>query len=128
MKIKYIGTKALKRDVVAGTGIEWHGNGDVQEVQDATAAAKLLAFVDIWRQEVADKSDAPRLPVAPQTSATATGLGRPLLFDRDDNEIALDDMADAELMAFARTHEIPVDGRLKGDRLRAAIRAALDKE
>lgn len=62
MLIKYIGTKPLKKDVVADTGIYWAGHGDIQEVPDA-AAPKLLAYVDIWRK--ADEA------ISPQSFGTA---------------------------------------------------------
>lgn len=42
MKIKYIGKKDVSHDSVAGTGTIWYGPGDVQEVSDPEAAAKLL--------------------------------------------------------------------------------------
>lgn len=48
MQIRYIGHKAKKLDNVANTGIAWLGHGDVQEVEDPIAAAKLLACDTIW--------------------------------------------------------------------------------
>jgi len=52
--IRYIGKKDERTDNVAGTGLVWNGQGDVQTVSDA-AAAKLLAHPDIWE----DAGDAP---------------------------------------------------------------------
>lgn len=49
MRIEYIGPKAIKTDNIAGTGIDWHGAGDVHEVPD-DKAAKLLAWPLIWRE------------------------------------------------------------------------------
>lgn len=48
MHIRYIGQKANKHDNVANTGITWLGHGDVQDVSDPIAAAKLLANDTIW--------------------------------------------------------------------------------
>jgi hypothetical protein len=46
-KIKYVGSKPSRQDTVAGTGIVWHGNGDVKEVPDL-AVPRLLRHPDIW--------------------------------------------------------------------------------
>lgn len=45
--IRYIGKKQQKVDTVAGTGVIWNGNGDVQPVPDK-AAGKLLEHTDSW--------------------------------------------------------------------------------
>lgn len=55
-KVKYVGTKSVKTDNVAGTKTVWAGQGDVQEVDDVTWA-KLRKHPDIW--ECVDGSTAP---------------------------------------------------------------------
>jgi len=58
-KVKYVGAKLVKTDNVAGTKIVWVGNGDVQEVDDATWA-KLSRHPDIW-ERVEDSRPKPSL-------------------------------------------------------------------
>lgn len=58
MKIRYIGRKATKADNVAGTGIVWNGEGDVQEVSNPQAAAKLLTYDTVWALAEPEGADA----------------------------------------------------------------------
>lgn len=106
--IRYIGTKRHGRpDTVADTGIHWLAPGDVQEVPDE-AVPKLLAYRDIWAlvEEQTTKSE-PKWPL-----------------DVDGERLVLDDKDDDYLKGFAKANGLKVDGRLKGDRLRAAVHAA----
>ena len=48
-KVKYVGAKPVKTDNVAGTKTVWNGNGDIQEVSDATWL-KLSRHPDIWER------------------------------------------------------------------------------
>lgn len=50
--IEYVGKKPMKEDNVAGTETVWAGPGDVQEIADPEAVAKLLAHAGIWRMAV----------------------------------------------------------------------------
>lgn len=61
--VEYIGKKPKKEDNVAGTGVVWHGAGDVQMV-DRAAAAKLIYYTDVWR-------------LAPQEAAVAVVPKKP---------------------------------------------------
>lgn len=75
MRIRYIGRKAAKVDNIANTGITWLGHGDVQEVADPVAAAKLLAYDTVWALDDPDadvallaavtKSTEPAEPMVP---------------------------------------------------------------
>lgn len=49
IEIQYVGRKPRKKDTVAGTGIIWHGRGDVQLVPRAVAQ-RLCDYPDIWRR------------------------------------------------------------------------------
>jgi len=77
MRIEYIGLKAVKTDNIAGTGIDWHGAGDVHEVPD-DKAAKLLAWPLIWceagKAPKADGTPADPPPV-PETLYGSSTLG-----------------------------------------------------
>lgn len=53
-QIKYVGRKLTAIDNVAGSGVTWAGNGDVQTVTDRQARI-LLKYPDQW--ELADKSE-----------------------------------------------------------------------
>ena len=66
VKVRYVGTTALKKDTVTDTLTVWAGEGDVQEV-DENVAIKLCQFPDVWQlaskkvikrpQEVVPESD-----------------------------------------------------------------------
>lgn len=47
LQVEYIGSKPVKEDNVAHTGVVWVGQGDVQEVP-ASAWAKLSRHPDVW--------------------------------------------------------------------------------
>jgi hypothetical protein len=49
-QIRYIGLKPVKQDNVANTGLIWNGAGDVHEVADLAAAAKLLSYPLVWEE------------------------------------------------------------------------------
>ena len=63
-KIRYIGLKDVKPDNVAGTGLTWTGHGDVQEVSNPTAVAKLLAHSMVWEEAADDSKAATKAPKA----------------------------------------------------------------
>jgi hypothetical protein len=67
--IEYVGNKPFSVDNVAGTGICWHGKGDIQDVP-VSAAETLLKYPDQW----ATADGKPLAPskvadTAPKTSA-----------------------------------------------------------
>lgn len=107
MLIEYIGLKAIKTDNVAGTGTVWTGQGDVQEVADEAAAAKLVACNTVWR-------DVTPLNVEAQEDPA-----------EDEPADLLASMDDAALKAYAAEQGLTIDGRKKGDKLRQAIRDAM---
>lgn len=107
MLIEYIGLKAVKTDNVAGTGTVWTGRGDVQEVADEAAAAKLVACDTVWREHVSPNVEAQEDPAATEPADLLAG------------------MDDAALKAYAAEQGLTIDGRKKGDKLRQAIRDAM---
>lgn len=68
--IEYIGKKKSKVDNVAGTGAVWDGPGDVVEIEDPKAVAKLIEHKDAWR--VADATDTSSDEADPAAAATPT--------------------------------------------------------
>lgn len=48
VRVQYIGEKPLKEDNVAGTGVVWHGKGDVQTVPGA-AWPRLAVHTAVWQ-------------------------------------------------------------------------------
>lgn len=96
--VEYVGLKPQETDCVAGTKITWIGLGDVQEVP--ASAWKIMArHPDVWRRV---------------ERAVGPGL--------EDASQAVDD--DAALRALARERGVKIDGRLRGNKLRAAIQEA----
>ena len=123
--IKYVGSKPRKQDTVAGTGIWWLGNGDVQDVPDK-AVARLLMHPDVWAlAEVA--ADAGLGAMAPKDDGPVGNDPDPFRFvlDGPTGAVVLDPMDDAAVKAWVaenlEPHGIKVDGRLKGDKLKSAV-------
>ena len=123
--IKYVGSKPRKQDTVAGTGIWWLGNGDVQDVPDK-AVARLLMHPDVWAlAEVA--ADAGLGAMAPKDDGPVGNDPDPFRFvlDGPTGAVVLDPMDDAAVKAWVaenlEPHGIKVDGRLKGEKLKAAV-------
>lgn len=61
VKVEYVGSKKMKTDNVAGTGIVWYGNGDVQDVP-TDAWERMAKHKDAWRAAEA-AADEPEPPV-----------------------------------------------------------------
>lgn len=122
-KIKYAGAKARKDDNVAGTGVAWFGHGDVQEVPDA-AVGKLLKHPDVW-QLVGASEGLAAVGASAKPEPEAEKAPAKFVLDGPDGTITLDAMSDDELRAWVAANLEPagvkIDGRLKGDKLRAAI-------
>lgn len=139
MRVKYIGLKPSKTDNVAGSGIVWSGQGDVQEVPDE-AAQKLLRHPEVWcLDEPADKpagepeSDPAGKPAGDADEPAGeqsdqAGLERATfkLQAEDGSVIDLATMDDKALKAFVTEHGLSVDLRKRGDALRGSIMAAID--
>lgn len=66
-RIRYIGAKGRKEDNVAGTGLVW-AKGQVHDVPDKIAAAKLLSYTQIWADE-----QAPYTPAQPNVATNGAG-------------------------------------------------------
>lgn len=142
MRVRYVGHKDRKADNVAGTGVVWHGHGDVQTVPDA-AWGKLGVHPDVWERVAVDATTTglasapaaaapPAPPAAPEAPAPPAPPPEPpappappeakfVLVSKDGAELVLDTMDDAALRGFADTNGLAVDGRFKGDKLRGAI-------
>lgn len=124
--IKYVGKKPRKQDTVAGTGIWWLGHGDVQEVPQS-AVARLLLHPDVWA--VAEVSDGAGLASAQPPASTEPVGNDPdpfrFVLDGPDGSVVLDAMDDEAVKAWVKAnlepHGIRVDGRAKGDKLKAAV-------
>lgn len=115
VKVKYVGLKPVKEDNVAGTGITWFGQGDVQEVP-LTAWTKMAKHPDVWARADLPEGEAAAAPNGknPPRSFILKGDGKP--------DLDLAKLNDKALRAFVKQNEIPgIAEDLKGDDLRQAI-------
>lgn len=127
--IKYIGTKPVKHDNVAGTSTIWTGPGDVKEVSDA-AVPLLLKHPTVWElavapggAAVADEDEAPRTLVYERVTEGEGSVFR--IRDPESSEVLdLGLMTEAEIKSFARVNGIKADLRKRNDELRAVVMAA----
>lgn len=134
MKIRYVGAKddgeaAFERE----TGIVWF-KGDEHDIADNKLAQRMLAHPDVFEAvetvSVGLVSAAPAGDQKPeQTGATGDGDQQPQgteglpPFTAED----LVELDDAQLKALAAARGLDVDGRKKGDKLRAALLEAQAK-
>ena len=127
--IKYIGSKPVKHDNVAGTSTIWTGHGDVKEVPDA-AVPLLLKHPTVWELAVApggaavpDEDDAPRTLVYDRVTEGEGSVFR--IRDPESGEVLdLGLMTEAEVKSFARVNGIKADLRKRNDELRTVVMAA----
>jgi hypothetical protein len=137
--IEYVGAKPSKPDNVAGTGIVWHGPGDVQEVPDPAACALLLRHREVWREQATAELvvDGITKTVA-QSDLTTAGETKPPVqdgpkfvlvetaTDGSENRLVLDDMDLPALTRLAEEAGHPLDGRIKSaDKARETLFKAL---
>lgn len=128
MLIEYIGRKDRKEDNIAGTSTVWLGHGDVQEVADEGAARRLLAYDTVWRRAGVDAGLG---SVAKPATESPVGESIPadevprFVLDGPTGAVVLDAMDDAAVKSWVaenlEPHGIKVDGRQKGDKLKAAV-------
>lgn len=90
----------------------------VCEVTDAGAAARFLSIKDAFRPY---GEDADALTAKDEARGDKPGF----VLTNGDASVDLGAMSDAELKQFAKDQNLQVDGRLKGDKLREAIHAAI---
>jgi hypothetical protein len=91
-KIQYVGLKEARADTVAGTGIVWHGQGDVREVPDL-AVSRLLRHPDIWRLHVAEQVASPPPPPAPSPAPVVAPVKAETSVPHNDEESKTNDSA-----------------------------------
>ena len=92
IKIQYIGKKPQRIDTVAGTGIVWTGNGDVQLVP-SDAAKRMLQHPDVWAL-AEDQEQVQLAESGPQVAAISLPDGTTQALDGMSKE-ALHDLAKA---------------------------------
>lgn len=90
----------------------------VCDVADDAAAARFLSIKDAFRPY---GEDAEALAAKSDASGGKPGF----VLTNGDASVDLGAMSDAELKQFAKDQNLQVDGRLKGDKLREAIHAAI---
>lgn len=130
--IEYVGIKPNGRiDTVAGTGVIWSRQGDIQEVPDL-AVPLLLKHPDVWRLVEQARPDTNPItnPITNPAAAVTPADDDPGPYELqgDDGSIVdLGQMDDAALKAFVRATPglDGIDLRLKGNKLRDAIMAAV---
>ena len=139
MLIEYVGKKPRKPDNVAGTGIVWHGPGDVQEVPDPAACARLLRHTDVWRAQASAElvvdgitKTVPTSDLAPagETKPPDDEAPKFVLVETNDDgtekRLVLDNMDLAALKRLADEAGHPLDGRIKSaDKARETLFKAL---
>lgn len=110
--VMYVGTKPFKEDNVAGTGVTWIGQGDIQRVP-AIAWAKLSRHPDVWA--LPEEVDAKTLTPPEKEYKLRTANGQILdLGSLDDNR----------LRTFVKSQKFKLDDatlKAGGDILRQAI-------
>jgi hypothetical protein len=95
--VKYIGKKPAAYDNIARSGVTWNGNGDVQEVTEAQAAA-LIKFADQW--VLADEEDAARVNT-PSNIKVEDEDGDTVVIDPEAFKKPIEKMTKAEIVAYA---------------------------
>ena len=130
MRIQYVGKKDVKTDNVAGTGLVWLGNGDVQDVPSA-AAPLLLRHATVWlpapeSKPAAGLSDAPTKAAKPakDVELTPEQLAEQLA-KQPAADVDLAKLDDEQLRDYASQFGIKPHHKKTGDTLRAAIVTAL---
>lgn len=114
-QIRYVGKKEVKPDNVAGTGLVWAGNGDVQDVESPVAVAKLLRHPDVW--ELADGEAPPASD--PETPKTDQDEEDEAEFNTKPNLAYMDKAA---MVEFAKNHyQLTFPPRTGEAKIRAAI-------
>jgi hypothetical protein len=96
--VKYVGKKPHAYDNIARSGVTWNGNGDVQEVTEAQAAA-LIKFPDQW--ELANEDDAVRV-ATPSSIKVEDEDGDTVIIDPKAFKKPLEKMSKAEIVAYAK--------------------------
>ena len=146
VQVMYVGLKPRKFDNVAGTGLTWHGSGDIQYVS-ANAWALLSRHPDVWREvtdaqlrEMVDDGK-PGLTHAPDTAGDAApegiiiseAAGKFMIATMDESgtvtSVCLDDVSDTALAEYARAAGIKGPALNKrGDNMRQAIVDAVNEK
>lgn len=115
--VRYIGLKPSEMDKKARTGLVWVGHGAVHPVPIKAWDDYLSKHPDVW--ELADVagglSDA-KPAAAPNAGEMQAPAGKP-------PHVA--EMDEAALRAFAKANSLKIDGRKKGEALRAAVLDAM---
>lgn len=127
-KIQYIGKKPQRIDTVAGTGIVWAGNGDVQLVP-SDAAKRMLQHPDIWAiAEDQEPSNEPAGEPTPTPSAEAepaeSGPQVAAISLPDGTIQALDGMSKEALHDLAKALGVRVHHLSGADKVTEALVAA----
>jgi hypothetical protein len=82
-KIRYIGKKERRADTMYGTGLVWHGHGDVQTCEDPAKAKLLLRHADMFELvgEGAAPAPAPSTPGAADVLSGTNVLGGTIILN-----------------------------------------------
>ena len=123
--VEYVGLKDSEADHLYGTGLVWHGKGDVQLVPAATWG-RMRKHTDVWRAVAAQavtsdgaipsgKTADGNAPAAEESTKPPTGA---TLAD-------LDAMTDDEVRAFAKANNVQLHPKLGSEKLRPKVREAL---
>lgn len=111
-KIRYVGSKEVKTDNVAGTGVVWFGKDDEQDVPDAAAPA-LLRHTTVWELVTPDGLAGAAAKSAESQAAKALD---PITAEQ------MADLDDTALRELAEAHGLKKPHHTKkGDALREAI-------
>ena len=98
VKIQYVGRKPFAIDNVAGSGVVWNGNGDIQEVSDR-AARVLVKYPDQWA--LVNAEDAPIIE-QPEQFQARDDTGELVTITENDLKRPIERMTKAELVTLAK--------------------------
>lgn len=111
--VEYCGQKPQETDCVAGTGLTWVGLGSKHEVSPE-AWLKMAEHPDVWKLADSQKPTPGLSDAKPAAEAVEAADG-----DK------FDGMDDESLQAYVKQNHLSVHHKMRGDKLRAAIREAI---
>jgi tRNA(Ile2) C34 agmatinyltransferase TiaS len=124
VRVEYIGPKPEHQDHLYGTGLVWSGRGAQHDVSES-AWEGMAKHTDVYA--LAKKPAAPQVVVEPVEPAPSLGSGRRSA-DIEGLAELLACATDEQMHAFSARHGLKVDGRKRGEGLRAALAALLNKQ
>lgn len=128
VRVEYVGLKPQETDCVAGTGLTWVGVGSVHDVP-IKAWAVMAKHTDVWKLvEDAAPTVEPTASAGPSLAdartTAETQAEPPFTRARTEavvlqDEVTLEELTDQQVRQIAAQRGWTIDGRLRGETLRA---------